>query len=304
MRDRRPTLVELEALRAVLAEGTTAAAGNRLGRAQSSISRSIAELERRTGRILFERRGRMIEPTAEALALNAELDALFGVLDRLAGNPDQTGDVRKLSLAAPPAFALSLLPRALAAFHRTHPGCLVSLEVATTSDVIRLVAEGVADIGLTDSRVVTDGVRLEPFRRSQIVCLMPLNHRLAGGTSVSIGDLDGEPFVALARRHSMRAQIEGVMAQAGVRPAVAAEVSTAIAALGLIREGIGIGLLNPFPLMDGEAMRGLIALPFDEPLTYLTAFVLTRASPPTALARRFQRFLTQFVDRDRWSTSC
>lgn len=38
MRNRRPTLVELEALRATIANGTTAGAAQRLGCSQSSVS--------------------------------------------------------------------------------------------------------------------------------------------------------------------------------------------------------------------------------------------------------------------------
>lgn len=304
MRDRRPTLVELEAFRATIAEGTTAAAGRRLGRSQSSISRALAELERRQGHVLFERRGRLIIPTIEALALNRRLDPVFLALDAVRSPPPQETEPLNLSIAAPPAFAASLVPRAFAAFRRDHPRCVLQLEVVATAEVVRLVAEGGVELGLTDSGVAADSVRIEPFRESQIHCLMPVGHRLADRARLAVSDLRGEPFVALARRHSMRAQIEAMLASARVEHLIAAETSTSLAALRLIEAGIGLGLLNPFPLLEAERMHGLVARPLDTVLNYRSAFVLAAHRPPSTIAKGFQRFLTHFVRDDPWSSAC
>lgn len=301
MRDRRPTLTELEAFRAVVAEGTTAAAGRRLGTAQSSISRAIAELESRVGYPLFERRGRLIAPTIEALALNRELDPVFEILTRLAKPEDAAHRSRTLSIAAAPAFAIGLIAPAFAAFRTKHPGCTLRLEVVATPEIVRLVAEGMVEIGVTDSKLLDDNVRLEPFRQSDIVCLMPQKHRLSSYEAVAWSDLFGESFVALARRHSMRAQIEAHLNLARVDFSIVAETSTAVVALELIREGLGIGLLNPFPLLNPQSLSGLIVKPMIEPLTYKSTFVFASHLPPTPLAKRFQNFLTHFVNRDPWS---
>ena len=304
MRDRRPTLVELEAFRATIAEGTTAAAGRRLGRSQSSISRALAELERRQGHVLFERRGRLIVPTIDALALNRRLDPVFLALDELRSPVPPENEPLHLSIAAPPAFSASLVPRAFAAFRRDHPRCVLQLEVVATAEVVRLVAEGGVGLGLTDSGVSTDSVRIEPFRESQIRCLMPARHRLADRDRIAVSDLRGEQFVALARRHSMRAEIEAMLASAQIEYRIAAETSTSLAALRLIEAGIGLGLLNPFPLLEPDRMHGLVARRLDTVLRYRSAFVFAAHRPPSAIAKRFQRFLTHFVRDDPWSAGC
>lgn len=301
MRDNRPSLNELEALRAMIAEGTTAAAGRRLGRAQSSISRSLAELERRVGHPLFARRGRLIEPTTEALALNRELDSVFDTLDRLSGRASASNDAKLLSIAATPPFAAGLLPKVFAAFSADHPGCRLLLEVGGTEQVVRLVAEGVSMLGVTDSQVSNGNVRLAPFRRSRVICLMPEGHRLASREQVDLSDLQGETMVALARRHSMRAQIDAMLKRHGITHEISAEASTAIVALRLIREGVGIGLMNPFPMLSYDAEPGIIARPLKADLAYQNAFMFAEHAPPTALAKRFQRFLIKFVSSDPWS---
>lgn len=299
MRDRRPTLVELEAFRATMAEGTTAAAGRRLGRSQSSISRAMAELEQRVGKRLFERRGRLIVPTAEALELNGRLDPVFAALDALRAAP--APEPAEIAVAAPPAFATSLVPRAFAQLRREVPGSRLRLEVVPTPQMVELVAEGGAEIGLTDSVLSAGTVRVELFRESQICCVMPAEHRLAARETITPADLRGEQMIALARRHSMRAQIDALLAPERTEHGVSAEVASVVAALPLIERGVGIGLLNPFPLIGPETAQRLACRPLSVELTYRSAFVLPAHRPASALARRLQSIVKRLVRNDPWS---
>lgn len=301
MRDRRPTLVELEAFRATMAEGTTAAAGRRLGRSQSSISRAIAELEQRVGKTLFERRGRLIVATAEALELNRGLDPVFAALDALRSGSGAGAEPAEISVAAPPAFATSLVPRAFAQLQREVPGCHLRLEVVSTQQMVELVAEGNAEIGLTDSLLSAGTVRVELFRESRVCCVVATGHRLAARETISPADLQGENLIALARRHSMRAQIEALLAREKVDHRVVAEVASIVAALPLIERGVGIGLLNPFPLIEPDWAQRLACRAFTIELTYRSAFVLPAHRPPTALVRRLQGIVKRLVRNDPWS---
>src|SRR5712672_1970405 len=80
----RPSLREIEALRAMIATGKTTQAARQLGTSQPSVSRAIASLEARLGQPLFARRNGRLAPTAEALALEARAAVVFDLLDQLA----------------------------------------------------------------------------------------------------------------------------------------------------------------------------------------------------------------------------
>src|SRR4051812_9346970 len=80
----RPSLREIEALRAMVASGKTTQAARDLGTSQPSISRAIASLEARLGHPLFTRRNGRLVATAEALALEARATVIFDLLDQLA----------------------------------------------------------------------------------------------------------------------------------------------------------------------------------------------------------------------------
>ena len=79
----RPTLRELEVFRSVIRCGKTTAAARQLGISQPAVSRALAQLEARKGEMLFRRDGNRLVPTAEALALDRELEPMFEVLARL-----------------------------------------------------------------------------------------------------------------------------------------------------------------------------------------------------------------------------
>lgn len=300
MRNRRPTLVELEALHATIANGTTAGAADRLGCSQSSVSRALALLEARIGVPLFERTGRTLRPTAEALAINEELDGVFTALDRVASGTAALRGGGRLSIAAPPAFAIPLVSRIAARFRALYPEVVIQLEVAASDAVVALVAEGGADLGITDSAPLHSGVRLEPFRLSTLACALPAGHALAGRTILTPIDLTGIPCIALARRHSMRSRIDRLFAEAGVTRRIVAETSTAISAVELVRAGIGVALMNPWPLAD-DADVSLVWCPFEPALEYRTCCILPAGRPPSPHARRFHRLLAGAARANRWS---
>ncbi len=287
MRDRRPTLSELEALRATIAEGSTAAAARRLGRSQSAISRALASLEDRFGRRLFETAGRGIRPTPDAVAIDRDLDAVFATLDRLARRGAAT-DERRLVISAPPTFAVALVPVLFAAYRRRHPRVTLELDVVGSAAVAAAVATGAADLGLTDSVLLGAETRVEPFHRSEMVLIAPIGHPLAERDEIAAADLSGQAFVALAREHSMRRRVDAALA--GVDREVIAEVTTALAAVELVRAGVGVTLLNPYPVLFGRWGEGLVQRRFVPTLSYQAVCVLP-AGPASQEATRFLRFL-------------
>ncbi len=84
----------------------------------------------RTGRILFERDGRMLRPTNEAAQLNMRLDALFEALEKLDGPPELEQET--LQIIAPPTYAHRYLVHHIASFLKANPHFFVGLEVASS----------------------------------------------------------------------------------------------------------------------------------------------------------------------------
>lgn len=296
------TLRELEVFRALVATGKTTAAAHRLGISQPAVSRSLTQLETRLGRKLFRRDGGRLVPMAEALAMDAELEPVFAALERIGEQADaRVMESATLRVAAPPTFAHRYLPAPLASFCQSNPGVRVSLDVVSSDILVTQVAEGRVDLAFADVETAHGGVRKEPYLTTEAVCLLPAGHRLCDRSEIVPADLADEAFIALTRRHSARIAIDAVFAEAGMHYRPVIETSTAVSAAEFVREGMGVTLLNPFPVA-ARLSEAVVVRPFRPAIKFTASFLLPSNSPisPAALAfmahvrggRRHAKFMT------------
>ena len=300
MTEHRHRLRELEALRAVVTTGTTIGAAKRLGVSQSAVSRALAQLEARVDRPLFVRRSGRIEPTAEALRLNSKLDPIFDTLAQIEGADWVAPEDEPLRVIVPPTLAHHFAISRVASFLKANPGKRLQLDIQATDVLVSGISDLRYDLGLTSAMIQRSGVHLVPWRRSHIVCAMPVGHPLAAKQQVKPVDLDDVDLVVFLRRLGTRAVTEQVFAKEGVRPRQVAETATNMAALELVREGLGVTLINPFPLLC-SGMEGIEVRPFDASVTYNTCFVLPAGRPPTQLASQFMRYVRLTTPQDPFS---
>jgi len=70
--------------------------------------------------------------------------------------------------------------------------------------------------------------------------------------------------------------------------------------LELVREGLGVAVLNPFPILSA-GLEGVAVRPFDAAIFYNTSFVLPAGRPPTQLAQQFIRYVKMMTPKDPYS---
>lgn len=292
------SIPEYNAFRAMMLAGTTTDAARRLGVSQSAVSRAISSLESRLNVPLFERDAGRLRPTQEAVRFNLRLDPLFEALDRL---DDVSEPVQEtLRLVAPPTYAHRFLISMIGSFLKSNPNFFVSFEVSTSEDVVRSILDGRFDLGITGVEQSRAGVKLELYRRSQAVCAMPKSHELATKDEIAPQDLHGEPLIALSQRHARRRQMDRLLQQAQSVPRIVAEVSTSFAAADLAKDGLGVTVINPFPLYHYR-VSDLAFVPFRSTINYQSYFVTSDARPVPRIARAFIRHLRLNTPPDPFS---
>ena len=290
---------DYEILRAMIATGTTVAASQRLAVSQSTVSRALATLEGRVGYKLFNRDGNRLQPTAEALRLNASLDGLFNVLGDIEGRIQPEPET-SLRIAATTTLAHMLIQPMVASFLRQMGMGAVSLDVGSTDVLLDGVADERFDIGISDRDIQRAGIRVTPFRRSHVACVIPARHKLASKTEIRPDDLAGTNFVASTKRLPLRHATDQIFRSAGVEPNVVVETSSSLASLEFVRTGIGLTLLNPFPISAGLP-EGLVLRPFRPTLVFRTSFWTPTGKVPDARTRAFIQHVKGFVSEDPWS---
>ena len=205
------------------------------------------------------------------------------------------------SIVAPPTIAHRFLPSRIAAFKRANPGCQITFDVLASDSLLTGIAEGRFDVGMSDSTVAHEGITSELLLETQAICVLPRDHHLAAFEVIRPEDLHDEPFIALSRRHSSRAAIDRLFDRAGLALRIELEASTNVSVIQFVREGLGVSLLNPFPLVhqmaDQVAMR-----PFLPAIRYSTHFLLPASRAPSAVTRAFMQDVTDSLDRAAYPT--
>lgn len=287
-----PSIRELEVFRATIFTGSATAAAERMGVSQPSVSRTLAQIEERLNLILFIRQGGRLTPTAEALALNEELDPIFDGLDRVRSFADSAEAMRggRIRVLAPPSFCNHFVTPMMIEFKRAHPSVLIELRVVSSREALGNINAGEGDIAITTNRVAHPGVRMEQIIATQSVCVMPPDHKLAEKSVIHARDLEGEDFIALSSNLKARMGIDRIFDRAGVTRNIVAETTTNFCACEFVASGIGITVINPFPVMRNFDDQ-LVTRPFLPKFDHSVFAMFSSKAAPNWLGRAFLAYL-------------
>jgi len=184
---------QLEAFEAAARSGSFSAAARALGKAQSTISGLISNLEIDTGLALFDRSGREPKLTAQGRSLLQDVRALLNSYSRFEAKSRSlnAGLEESLTLAIDEsAIDLPQLVRGLENFYARFATVTLNLLHASGDSAARLVREGKADIGIVLSQ--SDYPEDFDFRGAgncSFVLVAGVQHPLAQQEIVSSQDL-------------------------------------------------------------------------------------------------------------------
>lgn len=194
-------MLKLELLRAfvsVTRHGRLKDAGEELGRTQSAISMSLAQLEDQLGGQLFET-DRKKELTDLGRYVRDRADELLRENDRiqqLIFNYAQ-GHAGRLRIASVPSVAALLLPSILSDFMRIHRGAEIELTDSDSASVRSMVDQGYADIGIAGPATTGQFLRkIALFEdRLHVVCHVGSPLAISSG-HLGWQDLQGSKLIA------------------------------------------------------------------------------------------------------------
>lgn len=292
MSTRLPSLRELEVFRATLDTGSATRAAQRLGISQPAVSRALAQLEERLGVIMFIRQSGRLTPTAEALAFNMELGPLFDGLERVRNFTTAAEAIKggRLRVLAPPSFCSQFVVPCIVEFKQAHPSILVELKVVSTTEAVAAIAAGNADLAVTANRAPDPGVRMEPILTTQSMCMIPPGHPLGEKAVIRPEDLAGQPMIVLSRTMTTRTDVDRIFERAGVEREIVMETSTNLSSCEYVAAGLGMAVVNPFPVLAGFEGR-IVARPFRPKFEHQISAMFRAHAPTDWLGRAFFAYL-------------
>jgi DNA-binding transcriptional LysR family regulator len=192
-------LEKLRLFLVVLEEGSLRRAADRLRISQSSITRQMQSLELDLGGSVLERTSAGVRPTngGQALAeraktLLADFDSTMAEVRRL-----NRGESERLRIGYTASAAQEYLGPALAVLRRTYPKLKVKMLDQTPGEMIIALRQGKIDLALTLHGI--DLLSRDFYARKlatvRSLVALPVSHRFATETQVSLSQLKGETFV-------------------------------------------------------------------------------------------------------------
>ncbi|MET9481152.1 LysR family transcriptional regulator [Streptomyces sp. NPDC006638] len=257
----------LRVLRTVAATGSFSAAARALGCTQPAVSQQMKALEASAGTPLIVRAGREMRLTqaGDVLVRHAT-----GILAGLTAAEEEIAAIvglraGRVRLASFPSGSSTLVPAALAALRAAHPGTRVSLVEAEPPRSAGMLRDGDCEVALAfrygGSAAEWDDLVVRPLLVDRLVAVVPDGRPSAGATSVSLGDLAGEPWIAGCPR--CREQLVGACARAGFTPRIDFATDDYPAVIGLVAAGLGVAVLPELALRSvrTEGVRTLALEP-------------------------------------------
>ena len=168
---------------------------------------------------------------AHSARLREDLSAFAGGL---------SGEVR---LLANTNALTEFLPEALSAFLADHPQVSVDLEEKLSDEIVGLVAEGVADVGIVAGTVDVGALTTYPFRSDRFVVVTAVGHPLAGKHAVSFAQVLDYDFVGLDRASSLQRFLAGKAAREGRPLRLRVQLRSFDAVCRLVECGVGVGVV-------------------------------------------------------------
>ena len=266
--NRRMDLTSLQLFVAVCELGSIGKAAAREFIAASAVSKRLSDLEAALSTQLLYRhtRGVRLTPAGESLLHHAR-SVLFS-LEKMQGELSEYADgVRgHVRVHASMSAIVQFLPEDLGAFTSAHPQIKIDLEEHLSTEVIRAVQEGAADLGICNSAVMTNvgtgQLQTKAYRTDKLVLVVPEAHALHAQAAIYFEAALDYDQVGLHATSSIYLAMRQAAFDVGRTIKLRIHVTGLDAMCRMIANGLGVGVmpLRAFELTQGASQLAAIEL--------------------------------------------
>ena len=238
-------LTDLKLYCEVVDAGSITAGAEKSALALGAASTRIRGMEEALGAPLLIRSRHGVTPTEAGRTLLKHARTMLAQSARLKEDLSAfaggfSGEVR---LLANTNALTEFLPEALSAFLADHPQISVDLEERLSDEIVGLVAEGAADVGIVAGTVDVGALATYPFRSDRFVVVTAKGHPLAGRGAVSFAEVLDYDQVGLERSSSLQRFLAAKAAREGKPLRLRVQLRSFDAVCRLVECGVGVGVV-------------------------------------------------------------
>jgi DNA-binding transcriptional LysR family regulator len=238
-------LSDLRLFRHVVEAGSITGGAERAHLALAAASTRIRNMEEALGAALLVRGRQGVTPTQAGRTLLQHARLILQQAERLREDLSAyagglAGQIRVLSNTN---ALTEFLPEALSSFLAAHPNVSVDLEERLSDEIVGMVAEGVADLGIVAATVDASALETYPFRRDRFVLVVARDHALAARSQVAFADVLERDFVGLDRASAIQRFLAAKAAPTGRPLRLRVQLRSFDAVCRMVECNVGIGIV-------------------------------------------------------------
>ena len=238
-------LADLGLFRHVVEAGSITQGARRANLALAAASTRIRSMENTLGAALLVRGRQGVVPTQAGRTLLQHARAILAQAERLredlgAYAGGLAGQIRVLSNTN---ALTEFLPEALSSFLAAHPQVSVDLEERLSDEIVGLIAEGVADLGIVAGTVDAASLETFPFRKDRFVLVVGRDHPLAKQTKTAFAQVLDYDFVGLDRSSALQRFLADKAARVGQPLRLRIQLRSFDAVCRMVECNVGIGIV-------------------------------------------------------------
>ena len=151
-----------------------------------------------------------------------------------------------LRVGASTTVGIYLLPAALGAFKKLHPGLVIALEIGSRARVQEQVLSNELDLAVVGPASKDPELAIIPFLSDELVVVAPAGHPLAGKRRLTLKDLADQPFIMREATSGSRWSLEKEARKAGAKLRVAMELGSNGAIKHAVESGLGLAVISRY----------------------------------------------------------
>lgn len=267
-------LTDLVLFRNIAEAGSITHGAARTNLALAAASTRVRNLEDSLGATLLVRKRQGVTLTQAGTTLLQHARDMLEQAERLREDMGRyaeglAGHIRLLSNTN---ALTEFLPEALSSFLAIHPHVSVDLEERLSGEIVGLIAEGAAEIGIIAGTVDRGELETFPFRRDRFVLVVSGDHALADASREAerspspipfASALDYE-FVGLDRSSALQRFLASKAARAGRPLRLRVQLRSFDGVCRLVETGVGVGVVPETTAQRATQIMNIVAIPLSD----------------------------------------
>jgi DNA-binding transcriptional LysR family regulator len=238
-------LTDLSLFRHIVEAGSITHGAERANLALAAASTRIRNMEQALGTELLTRGRQGVTPTQAGRTLLQHARVILDQSERLredlgAYAGGVAGQIRLLSNTN---ALTEFLPEVLSSFLADHPNVSVDLEERLSEEIVALIAEGVADIGIVAGTVDARRLARYPFRQDRFVLVVPKKHPLAKRTEIDFDEVLDHDFIGLERQSAAQRFFADKASRIGRPLRLRVQLRSFETVCRVVEFGVGVGIV-------------------------------------------------------------